>query len=161
MQSKKLVLQNCSTNSSSLGRCDKEEWDAWLKIVHNFFNCYKTASILNDKPLKDTRPYVNIKINDITASGLLDSGSTVTIIGNNAYNALLSRGLKLCTDDKISVVTAGGQTLQSIGYLNLPVHFENQFHIVKTYIVPGVTSSLILGINFWQAFQLCPKYLGS
>lgn len=97
----------------------------------------------------------------MTASGLLDSGSAVTILGNNAHTALVSRGLELSTEDMVTIVAAGGQNLRSIGYINLPVHFDNQFHIIKTYVVPKVQSSLILGIDFWRAFKICPRYLGS
>lgn len=132
-----------------------------MKTVRLFFKSYNVATILQDKPLDDTRPYVNIKINDITASGLLDSGAAVTIIGNNAHYILVKQGLQICTDNVISVIAAGGQTYDSLGYINLPIHFENNFHIVKAHVVPEVKSSLILGIDFWRAFKLCPKYLGS
>lgn len=157
-------MQNCSALSTEESRNNKIEWDEWLKTVRSFFNSYKLASILQDKPLGDTRPYVNIKINDITASGLLDTGSALTIIGNNAHKSLLSRGLKLSTDDyidKMKIIAAGGQSLDVIGYIDLPVSFDGQFHIVKTYIVPEVQSSLILGVDFWRAFNLCLKHLGS
>lgn len=132
-----------------------------METVTRYYKSYNIATILKNAPPNDTRPYVNIKINDITASGLLDSGSAATIIGNNAHHSLLNRGLKLLTDDSINITAASGHTLQSIGYINLPVHFENKFHIMKSYVVPGVQSSLILGIDFWRAFHLCPKYLGS
>lgn len=154
-------MQNCLESASLAGRFDKEDWDNWLKTIKLFFNSYKISSILHTKPLGDSRPYVNIKINDITASGLLDSGAAITILGNNSHDTLLSRGLKLCTDDTPSIVAAGGQILKSIGYINVPVHLEDQFHIIKSYVVPEVQSSLILGIDFWRAFHLCPKYLGS
>lgn len=154
-------MQNCLDSSSIAGRFNKEDWDNWLKTIKLFFNTYKISPILHTKPLGDLRPYVNIKINDITASGLLDSGAAITILGNNSHNTLLSRGLKLCTDDTPSIVAAGGQILKSIGYINVPVQLEDQFHIIKSYVVPEVQSSLILGIDFWRAFQLCPKYLGS
>lgn len=156
--SKKLESQNCR-NRSSIHRQD--DWDNWLETIRLFFNSYKIASILKNKPFNDSRPYVNININGITASGLLDSGSAVTILGNNAHTTLTNRGHKLFTDDNLLIVAAGGQNLKSLGYLNMPVHFENQFHIIKTYVVPEIQSSLILGIDFWRAFKICPRYLGS
>lgn len=145
----------------SESRFSKDEWNDWLKTISLFFNTYNICSILHDKPLGDTRPYLNIKINDLTVSGLLDSGAAVTILGNNSHKILLGRGLKLYTDDTTSIITAGGQSIRSIGYLNVPVHFEDQFHILKFYVVPEVQSSLILGVDFWRSFKLCPKYLGS
>ncbi|KAA5634012.1 retroviral-like aspartic protease, partial [Pseudomonas aeruginosa] len=163
--SKKLNLQNCSKPLSlehvKIHRTSRDEWKNWLKTISLFFNGYKVASILHTKPINDKRPYVNIKIHDLTVSGLLDSGSAVTILGNNAHSALVSRGLELCTDDKLTIIAAGGQNLKSIGYINMPVHFENQFHIIQSHVVPEVQSSLILGIDFWHTFKICPKYLSS
>lgn len=60
-----------------------------------------------------------------------------------------------------SFVAAGGQNLTSIGYINLPVNFENQFHILKAYVIPNITTPLILGIDFWKAFKLFPKFTNS
>lgn len=59
------------------------------------------------------------------------------------------------------MIAAGGQLLHSIGYMFLPIEFESQFHIIKAFIVPEIETSLILGIDFWRIFKLCPKYLGS
>lgn len=116
------------------------------------------TSILQSQPNNDTRPYINIRINELNACGLLDSGAAVTILGNNSH-----KGLDFCIheDDCISIVTAGGQTIRSVGYINLPITFENNFHIIRAYVVPEVDTALILGIDFWRKFELCPKYLGS
>lgn len=40
----------------------------------------------------------------------------------------------------------------------MPVTFEKQFHILKAYVIPSVTSNLILGIDFWTKFKLFPKF---
>jgi hypothetical protein len=90
---------------------------------------------------------------------LLDSGAAVTILGNNSHSHLVD--CTLHQDDRISMTAAGGQALNSIGYMNLPVTFEGQFHVIRAYVVPEVETSIILGIDFWRAFQICPKYLGS
>lgn len=71
-----------------------------------------------------------------------------------------SHGLKLLTDRCILVTAAGGQTLRSIGHINIPLYFENQFHIIDAVVVPQIETSLILGVDFWRKFQICPKYLG-
>lgn len=92
-------------------------------------------------------------------SGLLDSGSAVTIINNSAHQAL--RDLVVHNDDCITVVAAGGQSMQSQGYINLPVHFQNHFHIIRAYIVPDINTSLILGVDFWRKFNILPNFLSS
>lgn len=69
--------------------------------------------------------------------------------------------MKLIVDECITITAAGGQSIKSIGFINLPIQFENEFHIIKTHVIPDVDTSFILGIDFWRAFKICPKYLGS
>lgn len=152
---KKLNKQNCSTNNF-----DEQDWACWLKFIKNFSTYYKVTSILQSKPENDSRPYANILINNIQACGLLDSGAAVTILGNNSYNDL-KLDCPILKDDCVTVVAAGGQTIKSVGYVNLPITFEGNFHIIRAYVVPAIDTPLILGIDFWRKFQLCPKYLGS
>lgn len=102
-----------------------------------------------------------MQINGFTVSGLLDSGAAVTILGDGAHSVLKTHGLSLIEEDSLTVTAAGGQTLQSIGYINLPISFENQFHILKAFVIPGIKPNLVLGIDFWRKFQLCPKYINS
>lgn len=59
------------------------------------------------------------------------------------------------------MIAAGGQSLKSIGYINLSITFEGQFHVIRAYVVPQVENSIILGVDFWRIFKICPKYLGS
>lgn len=91
---------------------------------------------------------------------MLDSGAAVSIIGNNCHKHFPD-----CTlhqdEHSINMVAAGGQSLKGIGYIHLPVSFESQFHVIKAYVVPEVETPLILGVDFWRAFKICPKYLGS
>lgn len=119
------------------------------------------SSILESKSINDTRPYVNIKIKDISACGLLDSGSAVTILGKNSHKSLEKMDLTISTQDPIFVVAAGGQKIQSIGFIDLPINFNNNFHSIRAYIIPEIETPLILGVDFWRKFELCPKYLGS
>lgn len=59
------------------------------------------------------------------------------------------------------MIAAGGQSLKTIGFIYLPVTFEGQFHIIKAYVVPEIETSIILGVDFWRAFRICPNYIGS
>lgn len=92
-------------------------------------------------------------------TGLLDSGSAVTIINSESHRAL--QDLVVHKDDCITVVAAGGQSMQSHGYINLPVHFQNQFHIIRAYIVPDINTGLILGVDFWRKFNVLLKFLST
>lgn len=90
---------------------------------------------------------------------MLDSGSAVSILGNNSHlSVIASTGLPIHTCDNTSFVTAGGHKLITIGCIDLPISFEGQVHILKMYIMPSVTSPLILGVDFWKKFHLLSKF---
>jgi transposase InsO family protein len=130
-----------------------------LTTLNIYFNSYKTDTILNSKPTDDNRPYASVQINGFSLFGLLDSGSAVTIINNEAHQAL--QGLAVHKDDCITVIAAGGQSMRSQGYVNLPVHFQNQFRFIAAHIVPEINTHLILGVDFWRKFNILPNYLSS
>ncbi|KAL4704632.1 hypothetical protein ACJJTC_002889 [Scirpophaga incertulas] len=78
----------------------------------------RTRSLLNHLRHSDPRPYVKVNIEnkkDINIYGLLDSGSVVSILGQDSYKILLKYGYSLFNDVKISVNAANGQRLQSLG----------------------------------------------
>lgn len=140
------------------------DWKNWLTTINTFFNPNQLAAVFNNKPCNDPRPYAKINIynnENLYMYGLLDSGSVVTILGNNIHLSLLKYNLKLCVDDQISVTAAGGQILSSVGYMLLPVLFENKFHIIKGFVIPSIETTLILGIDFWNKFKICTKYCDS
>lgn len=119
---------------------------------------------LDIKPANDYRPYINVIINGICIAGLLDSGSAVSILGNNSHLLLFPKDfndLDLIKDDLDFLIAAGGQRLHCLGYLNLPITFGSSVKFMKTYIIPEVNSNLILGIDFWNKFNIFPKHLGA
>lgn len=69
--------------------------------------------------------------------------------------------MPLIKDNCISVIAADGQTHRSIDFMNIPIHCESQFHILKESVILKITPNLILGIDFWHTFQLCPEYISS
>lgn len=109
------------------------------------------------------RPYATVNVADHSLCGLLDSGSWVTVLGNNSHLHLAaSTGLAFHdTNDSKSFVSAGNHRLETVGYINLPVTFEGQFHIIKAYAIPTITSPLLLGADFWRKFDLLPKHCKS
>jgi transposase InsO family protein len=152
-------VQNCINTQNA--NFDKEDWDRWLHSINVYFSTYKLDTILQTKPIDDCRPYATVKVNGLEVMGLLDSGSAVTILGGNAYKVFVRDKLPLQKDLCISLTAAGGQALKSLGYINLPITFENQFHIIKAHVVPDVNTDLILGIDFWRQFKILPKHLDS
>lgn len=125
------------------------------------FSTYNAVSSIRDNNLSvnKSRPYVAVDINHKSLIGLLDSGSSTTILGNGSHEHLISAGFKLETCDKIQFVAAGGNKIDSIGVINLPIGFQDQTHTLTVSVVPGIKHSLILGMDFWRSFGLFPKYL--
>lgn len=89
----------------------------------------------------------------------MDSGSAVSILGKNSHKRLLKYGITMYTDELITVTAAGGQKIMSLGYVLLPISFENNFSLIKSHVIPEIETTLILGIDFWKKFNICPKYL--
>lgn len=140
---------------------DHNEWEVWLKTLKVFFNSYKISSTLYLNENDNNRPFINVKINELKISGLLDSGSSLTILGNNSHLNILKLGFTLFKSDFITVATASNQKINSFGYFILPITFNKETHLIKTYVFPEISPSLILGIDFWKKFNLLPKNLTS
>lgn len=132
----------------------------WVKTISRFFHSYNVSTVLEKKLSDDERPYANVTINGIKLSGLLDSGAAITLISDSIFQSVLQYNYPLIKDSTY-IITANGQSLKTLGYVNLPITFDNQVHIIKGYVAPQIQPPLILGINFWKQFRLCPKYLGS
>lgn len=165
MQSKKLITDCCRDNDDratiNTNKFNNDEWQDWLSTIRVFFSSYFITTVFNNNSSNDLRPYAAIRVGNTKLCGLLDSGSTVSILGNNSHVNLTSLGLKIHPDTSKTFTAAGGEQLPAVGYVFLPINFENQFRILKTYIVPSVSLNLILGFDFWTKFNLFPKYHNS
>lgn len=54
------------------------------------------------------------------------------------------------------VTTADGTSHQSVCYVNLPITFNNKTNIIATMVIPSLTKPIILGMDFWNAFNIQP-----
>lgn len=127
-----------------------------------FFNSYKTnkvAVVRSNNNFNDVCPYLNVEIGGLPFCGLLDSGSTISIIGGSAVKFFSDLAELHKPDDICSVVTANGSTSPVTGYMYLPVTVNEVLRVVKFFVIPGVSSSLLFGIDFWKAFHIAPDVL--
>ncbi|KOB67148.1 Retrotransposable element, partial [Operophtera brumata] len=123
-----LIDQNSNFNPT--------EWKNWLSFISTFFTYNAVASIQNKNyTLNKSRPYIR----DKPIIGLLDTGSSTTILGNGCHEHLLKAGFELEERDKVEFVAAGGDKLYSIGMMSmdlvgpLPVtRKQNTFLLVLT-----------------------------
>lgn len=103
----------------------------------------------------DNRPYALVGIFEIRAKGLLDSGAQASIINTFLADQLVARGLKLRECD-IYVTTADGSRHKVMGYINIPYSLRGIKRRVATLVVKESCVQLVLGYDFWQAFNIEP-----
>lgn len=107
----------------------------------------------------DDRPFVQIQIFEIPLMGLLDSGAH-RILGTGSQNIINACKLKILPT-KVELVTASGQKLRVKGCVNLPMTCNGDTKLIETLVVPDLKRSLILGTDFWKAFQIVPSIASS
>lgn len=104
----------------------------------------------------DNRPHATVRIFDTQLTGLLDSGANVTVLGrgSDTYINKWSIGFK---KKRSTVCTADGSKLTSNGTITLPLEYNGKRKYITTIIVPEISKTLFLGMNFWQAFGIYPS----
>lgn len=104
----------------------------------------------------DNRPYLHVSILGREILGLLDSGASRTILGRSGWKYL--EGLcHLNTNIKTICSVANGEKCESIGTVQLPVRLRDRVRILDVLVVPTLSHSLILGIDFWKKMEIVPN----
>lgn len=162
------IIKNLNTNHSndvlhvandaSSPRFDNADWQAWLSTVREFFQQCSNNKQNHSVQVCDLRPYLRVRIYGVEYNGLLDSGSEISILGGDTIkyfeDVTIHKSL-----DLDHIVTANGSSSPVTGYVFLPVMVGEKVSIVKFYIIPGVSTKLLFGINFWKAFDIAPDVL--
>lgn len=103
----------------------------------------------------DSRPHVTILIRGCHIRGLLDSGASISCLGQNAQLRIQQLGLRM-KSLKQSVQTADGNPQPVIGFVDADVEYGNKSKVVRFFVVPSLSQDLYLGIDFWEKFGLAP-----
>lgn len=126
----------------------------WRKVK----SCKKSFSVsVFDKP-GDVRPYAEVLLLGKKFVGLLDTGASVSCLGSQAALEFLDSKVpfkKLGT----TVKTADGKPQNVVGVLKTDITFQNKVLHILLYIVPSLSQNLILGMDFWNMFDLLPSNL--
>lgn len=106
--------------------------------------------------IHDNRPFVMIRINIQKLLGLLDSGANCSVLGKNCYQIIEDLGGLELISRTGSIRTADGSE-HMVNYLvQLPIEFNDRVVTIPTLLVPSLDKDLILGMDFWNAFQIEP-----
>lgn len=102
----------------------------------------------------DNRPYLNVKISSFNLFALIDTGSNSSILGLEGFSLLQKLKIPLQYEDHLHITTADGSSQSLLGFVNVNVSVENVTKRLKLLVVPSVTHSLILGMDFLQLFKI-------
>lgn len=102
-------------------------------------------------------PKIKVSIFDSDIIALLDSGANISVLNSTKF--LRKHGLKLFKAS-VSICTADNTEHECLGYANIPYTFAGVTRVIPTIIVPQLSKPLILGMDFWNAFQIRPMIQG-
>lgn len=101
------------------------------------------------------RPIITVTINQIEVNGLLDSGASISILGQKCVQYLDHWNGKE-KKSTMKVKTADGRVHECSKSVILPIHFKGKHRNIRFYITPTINSSTIFGTNFWEGFNIKP-----
>lgn len=114
----------------------------------------KSSSLIFEIRVNPTDcPHIKVNILGTETVALLDSGAGVSVIGS--LNIIEKHGLRMLKS-KFKICTADDTEYICLGYVNVPYTLGNETRVVPTLVVPQIKKSLILGMDFWKAFQIRP-----
>lgn len=132
---------------------DSSGWIQWLERVRDFC-CPVSRAVLRSRN-GDPRPYLSVSVFGVKINGLLDSGSSSTIISKKLLSKLqANRILEVCPSLNRQISTAGGHSCEIAGMVKLPFEVENRVRIINTLVVPSLAYDLIVGVDLIKACGL-------
>lgn len=134
------MVIECSESRSSKKRIPKKFYRIMTTVIN----------VANDN-----RPYALVRVFDIEAKGLLDSGAQASIINAMLAEQFEVRGIKLRECD-IYITTADGSRHPVMGYMNIPYTLNGVKRKVATLVIRQACVQMVLGMDFWNAFGIKP-----
>lgn len=106
----------------------------------------------------DGRPYVKVYLGKEQLWGLLDSGASISCLGQGALEFLERENLKIAPLTA-SVLTADGTRQPVKGTINLDISFRGETKALTLFVIPSLSQKLYLGVDFWRAFKIAPTVI--
>lgn len=115
------------------------------------YSKYATAFQISTKP--NRCPYIKVEVLGTPITALLDSGASVSILSSKQI--VEKHRLKIQPINLI-VKTADETPLNCEGVIQIPFTFQRSTKVIPTLLIPEISKTLILGIDFWNAFGIAP-----
>ena len=110
------------------------------------------------KKQQDNRPYISVNILDLKCDGLLDSGASNMVVNAEFANKLKRLEVNTQRIKPFYMSTADGTGHGIRKTFDVPVQFNNQFHIMSILLMPNLNQPLILGKDFFVLFGISFKF---
>lgn len=139
----------------AIGHCSSTMSEARTPIGenHNDNSNFEISPLLVNVD-NDIRPYISVKMYGLEVVALLDTGATSTILGRGGQYLIDQFNIDICPPDSSNVFVADGSKQKVTGIVYLPIIVDNSCKLVRGLIVPSISHSLILGVDFARQFQL-------
>lgn len=99
---------------------------------------------------------MKVLIGNESVVGLLDSGASCSILGTGSLSLIESLGIPL-RSTTVHISTADGTNHPAAFYVEAPVTYVGKTCNLSLLVIPTMTKKLILGIDFWNAFNVAPQ----
>lgn len=137
-------IENCNSNTV-------------IKDAVNAVENMIEVALLITAPENERRPHLEVTINGRQILGLLDSGANITMLGKDTEHIINTIDTqRQYPQHTIRTADGGMHTTQSVTDIPYTVNGKTKF--VKTLIIPSITTKLILGTDFWKAFDIKPMF---
>lgn len=136
---------------------NSDEWQDWLRTVQHFFSHGDLCPLIINK-VNDNRPYIEIKILDRSFIGLLDSGANRSVINMEFAERLRSLGFESNPIVNSKIATADGISHGLSAIFDVPITFDDQFHVISLRVMDKSVHKLILGKDFFDTFGISLKF---
>lgn len=103
----------------------------------------------------DQRYHAAVEISGVNFVGLLDSGAEVTVAGPR-FQSMLAEGKIVSRPSAYTIRTADGTLHTTVDALSLPISYCGVTHTIEAPLLPSLKRDLVLGIDFWQKFNIKP-----
>lgn len=101
----------------------------------------------------DRRPYIRVKVNGLEKFPLLDSGAMVSIISYTNEEELIPFNARL-EPCNMTISTVNQPNKEVSGVMWLRYEIGKRSHVVPTVVMKSHRSYFMVGIDFWEAFDI-------
>lgn len=121
----------------------------------------KDGLILDIELGKNQRGYLVVAVFRVGLKGLVDCGSTKTLVGYLGMRALLAAGLRMHKSRYAHLRVANTNTTSIVGEFYVPFNVGGIVRVVTVLYVPLLSCPLILGLDFWRRYHLLPDFVNN